>query len=98
MIQANISTVKSRFSSYLDQVKGGEQVVISDRTHPIAMLIPYERAPGTEQWAARLAMLARSGSIATAKTRKSKLLIVPVDPGKSMSLTATLLKERREGR
>jgi prevent-host-death family protein len=98
MIQANISTVKSRFSSYLDQVKGGEQVVISDRTHPIAMLIPYERAAGSEQWAARLALLSRSGSIAPARTRKSKLVIVPVDPDKIMSLTAALLKERREGR
>jgi len=98
MIQANISTVKNCFSRYLDQVKAGEQVIISDRTHPIAMLVPYHGAAGSEKWAARVAALARSGSLVTAKPRKTQLMIVPVEAGSGIGLSDALIQDRREGR
>ncbi len=98
MIQANISTVKNRFSSYLDQVKGGEQVIISDRSHPIAMLVPYQGTAGRGQWAARVASLARSGNLALAKTRPAQRPIVPVEAGPGVGAVDSLVQERREGR
>jgi prevent-host-death family protein len=101
MIQVNISTIKSRLSSYLDQVKGGEQVVISDRNQPIAMLVPYQTVASSQKWAVRLASLIRSGSIALAKAQKSTRRIVPVVPpetDREVGLTAVLLEERRSGR
>jgi len=41
MIQANISTIKNNISQYIEKVTCGDEVIISDRDKPVAMLIPF---------------------------------------------------------
>lgn len=46
MKTAAISDLKARLSEYLDKVKAGEEVVITDRGKPIARLLPLSRTKG----------------------------------------------------
>ena len=98
MISANISTIKSRLSSYLDQVKCGETVIISDRSHPVAILAPYRSHDAGGQWGVRLAELARSGLAATRGKRNQSLKIKPREIGKQPGLIEAVLEERTSGR
>jgi prevent-host-death family protein len=42
MKHAKVSELKAHLGSYLADVKRGETIVVSDRTTPIARLVPYE--------------------------------------------------------
>jgi prevent-host-death family protein len=97
MINANISTIKSRLSSYLDQVKCGETVIISDRAHPVAILSPYRPHDGGE-WGPRLADLVRRGMAATRGKRNTSFKIKPKDIGRESHLVEAILEERASGR
>lgn len=98
MISANISTIKSHLSSYLDQVKCGETVIISDRRHPVAVLAPYRSNDAGGQWGARLAELARSGLAATRGKRDKSFKIKPREVATQPRLMEAVLEERTSGR
>lgn len=99
MISVNISTIKSSLSSYLDQVKCGETVIISDRRHPVAVLSPYRsHHDAGGQWGARLAELARSGLAATRGKRDKSFKIKPREVGTEPCLMEAVLEERNSGR
>jgi prevent-host-death family protein len=98
MISANISTIKSQLSSYIDQVKCGETVIISDRTHPVAVLAPYRTHEGSAQWGPRLADLVRRGMAATRGKRDTSFKIKPRDVGRETRLVEAILEERASGR
>jgi prevent-host-death family protein len=98
MISANISTIKSRLSSYLDQVKCGETVIISDRTQPVAVLAPYRTHEGSGQWGPRLADLVRRGMAATRGKRDASFKIKPRDIDRQTRLVEAVLEERASGR
>lgn len=36
-----IRDLKARLSEYLDRVRGGEEIVVTDRGRPVARLVPY---------------------------------------------------------
>jgi prevent-host-death family protein len=100
VIQTNISTIKSRLSSYLDRVKGGEEVVIADRDRPVAKLVPF-RASGSRSngWAARLAESARRGEVRLSAGSDEPLELKPARAPKGGSkVVQALLDERRQGR
>ena len=100
MLQTNISTIKSKLSSYLDRVRGGEEVLIADRDQPVAKLVPY-RASGLQQsgWGARLAELARRGEVRPAEGVDEPLELKPARAPKGGSrVVQALLNERRQGR
>ena len=40
MRTAAIAKLKAGLSGYLESVKGGEQVVVTDRGHPVALIVP----------------------------------------------------------
>ena len=40
MKRTNVSGLKARLSAYLADVRGGETVIVCDRNHPIARLVP----------------------------------------------------------
>ena len=42
MRTAGIAKLKAELSSYLESVKAGEQVVVTDRGKPVAMIIPID--------------------------------------------------------
>jgi prevent-host-death family protein len=44
---------KNKFSALLDRAEHGEEIVITRHGRPVAKLVPFQTAPGTEQ--ARLA-------------------------------------------
>ena len=100
MIQTNISTIKSQLSSYLDRVKGGEEVVIADRDRPVAKLVPYRSSESRANgWAARLAESARRGEVRLSAGSNRPLRLKPARaPKGGAKVVATLLQERRDGR
>ncbi|MFM8887234.1 MAG: type II toxin-antitoxin system Phd/YefM family antitoxin [Chthoniobacterales bacterium] len=100
MIQTNISNAKSNLSSYLERVKGGEEVVIADRNQPVAKLVPYRPGRiGGSGWSARLAELARRGEVRLAGNLDEPLELIPARaPEGGAKVVAALLEERRQGR
>ena len=43
MIMVNIHQLKARLSEFLDHVQRGERVVICNRNHPVAEMLPIEQ-------------------------------------------------------
>jgi prevent-host-death family protein len=99
MKTASISEAKNRLSAYIDLVRKGETVLITDRNTPVAQLVPLQRAANAddEAW---LQALERKGLIKRASKRApSALLQTPppkLPPG--VSLLDALLEERHSGR
>jgi prevent-host-death family protein len=48
MIRVSISSLKARLSRYLASVRGGQEVLVTDRGTPIARLVPL-RGPAEEE-------------------------------------------------
>jgi prevent-host-death family protein len=36
----NVADLKNRLSAYLKQVREGEEILVKDRTHPVALIVP----------------------------------------------------------
>ncbi len=94
---AGIADLKANLSQYLDQVRRGEEVVITDRGAPIARLVPLE---GGVEEDARIERLVREGVLRPGSGRFPDELLVPPegDPSVGASVLAALIAERREGR
>jgi prevent-host-death family protein len=97
MKTAAVAELKAFLSKYLARVKGGEEVLITERGKPVAKIVPLNRnasfAPD------HLLHLERAGMIRLGKGRLPKgfwRLPRPKDP-KGHALRA-LVKEREEGR
>ncbi len=58
---AKVSELKAQLSRYLDRVKAGQEVVITDRGTPVAKLVPIPAAEGDDE--RRLEELERRGLI-----------------------------------
>lgn len=94
MKKASISELKNQLSSYLQQVRAGETVLILDRNEPIARI---ERV-ADEDRDERLARLSRAG-VVTPPTRPVPLgLLRSPAPAAGASVLTALLEEREEGR
>lgn len=48
MKSVNIAELKNRLSSYLTEVKAGEEILVRDRNQPIARIVPLAQAFGDE--------------------------------------------------
>jgi prevent-host-death family protein len=48
MKTVNIGELKNQLSGYLQYVKNGEEIVIRDRSVPIARILPFRQSPGWE--------------------------------------------------
>ncbi len=94
MKKASISILKSQLSQYLDVVKAGEEVIVTERGRPIARLSPLE---GPQAPTGRAVQLIREGRM-RAPTRVGETAATPkaADPtGRSVS---AILEERSQGR
>ena len=94
--KAAISILKAHLSRYLDVVKSGEEVIVTDRGRPVARLSPLDAAEEPE---GSIAQLVREGRM---KRPEEPLRAgFPDEPRaadpRGESLTA-LLDERRGGR
>ena len=98
MKKAGIAELKNNLSRYLDQVKNGESILVLDRNHPVAQIVPLQKAArdavGRDD---RLARLERKGFIRRGRGGSGQWLtkrrLVKV-PG---SVLQDLLDERRSG-
>jgi prevent-host-death family protein len=96
MKKASISILKAHLSRYLDVVKSGEEVIVTERGRPVARLSAVDSG-GTPT--GRTAQLLREGRMRAPTDqgpRQTRIEPVAADPkGRSLEL---LLEERAEGR
>ena len=69
MSTVGIRELKNRLTRYLRQTKQGEEIVVTERGKPIALLTPIKSAKRATSLEARLAKLAAQGRV-TLPTRK----------------------------
>ena len=94
---ATITEAKNGLSALIDQVRGGESVLIVDRGTPVARL---ESAVNAQDAHGRIARLERAGSLRAARNAPA-LDLLSTDPPAlrpGASAVAAILEERREGR
>ena len=60
MKSVNIAELKNRLSAYLNEVKGGEEILVRDRNNPIAKIVPIAISSGRDE---ELVALAARGKL-----------------------------------
>lgn len=91
----SVSSLKARLSAFLEIVRRGDEVLVTDRGRPIARLVPVTGAPSMK---GRLEELIRSGRLRAPRAKLPKDFWSrkhPADP-KGQGLAA-LLAERESG-
>jgi prevent-host-death family protein len=96
MKTAAVSELKARLSEYLNQVKAGMEVLITDRGKPVARLVPISRSKDVKESLVRMEKqgLIRLGS---GKLPKTFWMMDRPDDPQGIVLKA-LLEEREAGR
>jgi prevent-host-death family protein len=96
MKTAAISEIKARLSEYLDQVKAGEEVLITDRGKPVARLSPLAK---TRSVATSVLFLEKQGLIRLGSGKLPKNIGTFPRPTDDEGLVLrALLEEREAGR
>jgi prevent-host-death family protein len=96
MTRAPIAELKAKLSYYLDRVRHGQEIVVTDRGRPIARISPIRGAEGEESRRDELVRTGRLRPPLKAPDKAFWKLPRPKDPtGRGLEL---LLDERREGR
>jgi prevent-host-death family protein len=91
-----VAQLKAHLSRYLDQVKHGQEVVVTERGLPVAKIVPLRLAEGRE---ARRQRLAKAGLLQLGSGRISPVLLKPPKgPRRGFGVLKALLDERAEGR
>jgi prevent-host-death family protein len=101
MEKATITEIKNHLSAFLDKVKHGEPVLITDRGRPVARLETVVSDTSMSDMKGRLARLERTGLVRRAKSTPSREMIAgtpPPAPGQGVSLLQAVLAERKENR
>lgn len=94
---AGVADLKANLSRYLDRIRRGGEVIVTDRGEPVARLVPLEGKVGR---GSRIERLVREGLLIPGTGRFPAALLTP-PPGDAElgdSVLAALLEERREGR
>ena len=60
MATASVSELKAKLSAYLEKVKAGDEVIVTERGHAIARVVPFTRSGATP---AEYEAMVRSGQI-----------------------------------
>ena len=97
MKPVGIAELKGRLSRYLEYVKGGQELVITERGVPVAKLVPLGSGERRES---RRERLARAGLIQLGRGRiRASLLKPPRGPqAVGRGVLEALLAERRDAR
>lgn len=96
MTRASISELKARLSQYLDAVRAGEEVIVTDRGVPVARLAPVR---GPEERESRMEWLIRTGRVRPPRDRLAEgFWELPRPPDPEGRALAALLEERESGR
>ena len=93
---AAVSELKARLSEYLNHVKTGEEVVITDRGRPVARLIAVRQNRPDGQ---RLTRMAKQGLIRVGTGKiPASFWNLPRQQDTQATVLEALFEERREGR
>ena len=99
MKTASVTEVKNNLSKYLEQVKNGEPVLITERGIVIARIESVRGRQDKTADEARLARLERAGVITRGRPISQSLIDnPPVKLPDGISVLEALLEERRSGR
>ena len=63
MSTVGVKELKNRLTTYLRKTKQGEEVIVTERGKPIALIQPIQSARQAESLEARLARLSAQGSV-----------------------------------
>lgn len=87
MMKVGLRALKNETSKLLRRVAGGEQLVVTDRGRPIALLVPVAGASGAshEPIHQRLRALREAGRISWAGGKPQGLARAPVSRGASVA-------------
>jgi prevent-host-death family protein len=96
-MRAGVAELKAGLSHYLERVRAGHEIVVTDRGQPVARLVPI--AAGTRR-GSRRQRLVRQGLLVPGRGRiRPSLLKSPLGSGRQgRAVLDALLEERREGR
>ena len=98
MNRVSISELKAKLSEYLESVRAGEEVIVTDRGRPVARIAPVK---GREETESRLRMLIRTGQARPAE-RSGGVDVERIGAlrprAPAAGLVDAVLEERREGR
>jgi len=93
MGSVGVRELKSRLTHYLRRTKQGEELVVTERGRPIALLQPIRAGQPVKSLEARLAQMATQGRVALPKRKPlSRVRSVKVS-GKAIS--QMILEDRR---
>ena len=92
MSTVGVKELKNRLTQYLRRTKQGEEVVVTERGRPIAVIQPIQAARQPESLEARLAVLAARGLVTLPAGRpRGRMRRVRV---KGRPLSRTILEDR----
>ena len=96
MMRASVSAAKARLSELLDRVRRGESVLITDRGHPVARLVPVVPLEGeSDVWLERME---RDGVIRRQLAPLPAGFLRGALPTAKASAVEALVRDREEGR
>ncbi len=94
MRTTGVAQLKAHLSRYLAHVKGGQEVVVTERGRPVAKLVPVQADGGS-----RRERLIRAGVLLPGRGRIRPSLLRPLKgPRLGDAVVRELLAEREEGR
>ncbi len=93
MSTVGVRELKNRLTHYLRRTKQGEEVIITERGKPIAVIQPIQSAAPVTSLQARLAKLAAQGLIALPAHKPLKKVRMVRVSGRPIS--RTILEDRR---
>lgn len=92
-----VADLKARLSSYLDQVRSGQELLITDHGRPVARLVPVRAADELRD--ARTQRLLRAGVMTAPSARMPDALVdAPPARRRVAGVLDALLQEREDGR
>ncbi len=93
MSTVGVRELKNRLTRYLRRTKQGEEIVVTERGKPIALLMPIKAVKRASSLEARLARLAAQGRL-TLPTRRPFKRITPVKIA-GPPISRTVIEDRR---
>jgi len=94
MLIASVSSVKNGLSSYLEKVKKGQSVLITDHHKAVAVLEPVQSIHWPEEIRSRIG----TGEVKVPRRVLNLAKFKQLPAGVGASLTEAILEERRQGR
>lgn len=92
MSTVGVKELKNRLTEYLRRTKRGEEVVVTERGKPIALIQPIHSVPPAASLEARLAKLAAEGLVTLPTRRPRRVRPVKVS---GAPVSRTILEDRR---